>query len=84
MESPFSNAKKRQDAIKIRNRLMKVTDDGRSVKLRTSFIFMLQAPIMLLTFSVMTFLAGLCSVIFSPIGKDLRWDDDAKVYPRIY
>ena len=70
------------DALKVRNRLIKVTDNGRSVKPRTRLIFMLQAPIMLLTFSVMTFLAGLCSVVFSPLGMDLRWDSNAKTRPR--
>lgn len=70
------------DALRVRNRLIKVTDNGRSVKPRTRFIFMLQAPIMLLTFSVMTYLAGLCSVVFSPLGMDLHWDSNAKNRPR--
>ena len=42
-------------------------------------VFVLQAPIMLLSFSVVCFLAGLCSVVFAPLGKHLVWGDDAKV-----
>ncbi|OQU99756.1 hypothetical protein CLAIMM_05343 [Cladophialophora immunda] len=47
--------------------------------LKVGFVFSLQAPIMLLTFSTMTFLAGLCSVVFSPLARDLRWNDEAKI-----
>ena len=42
-------------------------------------VFALQAPIMLLSMAVLSFLAGLCSVIFAPLAKRLAWDDDAKV-----
>ncbi|KAL8745594.1 MAG: hypothetical protein Q9190_002277 [Brigantiaea leucoxantha] len=42
-------------------------------------VFALQAPLMLLTLSVMAFLAGLCSVVFAPLATRLAWDDDAKV-----
>ena len=42
-------------------------------------VFALQAPIMLLTLSVMAFLAGLCSVVFAPLANHLAWDDNAKV-----
>ena len=42
-------------------------------------VFALQAPIMLLTLSVMAFLAGLCSVIFAPLANPPVWDDKAKV-----
>ena len=45
----------------------------------TFLVFALQAPIMLLTGSVMTFLAGLASVVFSPLAKQLVWDENAKV-----
>jgi hypothetical protein len=34
---------------------------------------------MLLTFSVLAFLAGMCSTIFSPLAQKLAWDDDAKI-----
>ncbi|MCJ1460343.1 hypothetical protein MMC28_010723 [Mycoblastus sanguinarius] len=42
-------------------------------------VFALQAPIMLLTLSVMAFLAGLCSVVFAPLANHLAWDDNAKI-----
>lgn len=45
----------------------------------TFLVFALQAPIMLLTLSVMTFLVGLCSVIFAPLANQHGWDDNAKV-----
>ena len=85
MDSPSGDAQKQKnDAIKVRNRLTKYAGDGHSIKLKTRFIFMLQAPIMLLTFSVMTFLAGLCSVVFSPLGQDPGWNSNAKVRLRTY
>jgi hypothetical protein len=49
--------------------------------LKTKYIFALQAPIMLLTFSAMTFLAGVCSVVYSPLAKRLAWNDESKVSP---
>ena len=52
---------------------------ARDGKLKAKYLFALQAPIMLLTLSVLTFLAGLCSTIFSPLAVKLMWDDDAKV-----
>ena len=51
--------------------------DG-ACEVKGRWLFALQAPIMLLTFSVMTFLAGLCSVVFSPLAHHLTWDSEAK------
>lgn len=62
------------EAGRIRDKLRK--DGAHEVKGR--WLFALQAPIMLLTFSVMTFLAGLCSVVFSPLAHHLTWDSEAK------
>ncbi|KPI39938.1 uncharacterized protein AB675_11377 [Cyphellophora attinorum] len=45
---------------------------------KSKYVFALQTPIMLLTFSVMAFLAGLCAVVYSPLAARLAWDDDAK------
>ena len=42
-------------------------------------VFALQAPIMLLTLSVMAFLVGLCSVVFAPLRHQLGWNDNAKI-----
>ena len=42
-------------------------------------VFALQAPLMLLTSSVMAFLAGLCSVVFAPLANQPGWNDNAKV-----
>lgn len=52
------------------------TRDG---KLKAKYLFALQAPIMLLTLSVLAFLAGMCSTIYSPLAVKLAWDDAAKV-----
>lgn len=46
---------------------------------KAKYIFALQAPIMLLTLSVLAFLSGTCSVIYSPLAQKLAWDDDAKI-----
>ena len=43
-------------------------------------VFALQAPMMLLSLSVVAFLAGLCSVIFAPLATKLAWDGNAKVF----
>ena len=63
------------EARSIQDRLRK--DGAYEVKRR--WLFALQAPMMLLTLSVMTFLAGLCSVIFSPLAHHLAWNSEAKV-----
>lgn len=42
-------------------------------------IFALQAPMMLLSLSVMAFLGGLCSVIIAPLVQLPVWNDHAKV-----
>ena len=47
--------------------------------LNNLYVYALQTPIMLLTFSVMTFLAGLCSVVFSPLARNPAWTSEAKV-----
>jgi hypothetical protein len=47
--------------------------------LKARYVFALQAPIMLLTFSVLLFLAGLCSTVCSPLARKLEWNSDAKV-----
>ena len=60
--------------------IIKRLRDTRYDDRRNSFlVFALQAPIMLLTLSVMAFLAGLCSVIFAPLASPPVWDDEAKV-----
>ena len=43
------------------------------------YIYVLQTPLMLLVFSVLIFVAGLCATVFSPLAYELAWDDDAKV-----
>ena len=45
----------------------------------TSLVFALQAPMMLLSLSVVAFLAGLSSVIFAPLATKPVWDDNAKL-----
>ena len=78
--SPRADAHQRQQgAAAIQKRLTKQADGRGAVELRARFVFMLQAPIMMLMFSVMTFLAGLCSVVYSPLAQNLQWNDDAKV-----
>ena len=52
---------------------------GRPNRPNSFLVFALQAPIMLLTLSVMAFLIGLCSVVFAPLAMHAGWDDNAKV-----
>jgi len=42
-------------------------------------IFSWQVPIMLLCYAVISFLAGLCVVVYSPIAGKVEWNADAKV-----
>ena len=58
------------------NRLHSASRDEGPNKLQ---LYVLQAPIMLLSSSVVAFMAGLCSVVFAPLGRALSWGDDAKV-----
>ena len=48
-------------------------------KPRPAVVFTLQAPIMFLTMSVMTFLTGVCAAVYSPLAQHVAWDKDAKV-----
>ena len=62
-------------------RLSKTHDKGWPNKLH---VFALQAPMMFLSWCVVFFLAGLCSVIFGPLARQLAWNDDAKVRSFIF
>ena len=42
-------------------------------------LFTSQAPIMFLSYAVLSFLAGLCSVVISPLARDPDWNYHAKV-----
>lgn len=42
-------------------------------------VFALQTPLMLFSLAAASFLAGLFSVVFSPLGSNLEWGNDAKV-----
>jgi hypothetical protein len=42
-------------------------------------LFVWQAPIMLLGCAVFSFLAGLCSVVLSPLARKPSWNEEAKV-----
>ena len=42
-------------------------------------LFALQAPLMCLTYSIIFFLAGLTSVVLSPLAENPGWNSDAKV-----
>jgi hypothetical protein len=77
-QSPSDMQKRQENFAKIKARLTRSDRDSHS-QLRLGAIFTLQAPIMLMTFSVMTFLSGLLSVVFSPVAREPRWDGDAKV-----
>ncbi|KAL9091177.1 MAG: hypothetical protein Q9159_001594 [Coniocarpon cinnabarinum] len=48
-----------------------------------SVVFALQCPLMMLSFSVLSFLAAMCSTIFGPLVVAIRWDDNAKQHPSI-
>ena len=60
----------------IAKRLSLTHRDGRP---NTFQVYALQVPMMLLSLSIVAFLAGLCSVIFAPLVKKPAWDDNAKV-----
>lgn len=45
-------------------------------------LFALQAPIMCLTYSIVFFLAGLASVVLSPLAQNPGWNPEAKVSVR--
>lgn len=49
-----------------------------------SLKFALQCPLMFFSYSVAAFLSGLFSVVFSPLGKNLVWGDDAKVRHHLF
>lgn len=53
-------------------------DDGAP---NSILLFAMQTPEMLLSGSVITFLAGVGSVVFAPLAAGLVWDEDAKVMP---
>jgi hypothetical protein len=42
-------------------------------------LFVWQAPCMFLGCAVFSFLAGLCSVVLSPLARKLSWNEEAKV-----
>ena len=42
-------------------------------------LFAWQIPMMLLSYAVICFLAGLCSVVLSPLARNPHWSGDAKV-----
>lgn len=46
-------------------------------------VFAWQVPVMLLCWSILSFLAGLCCVIYSPLSHRLRWNSDSKVCKNI-
>lgn len=45
-------------------------------------VFAWQAPLMLLCYAVVCFLAGLCSIVYSPLVRALQWNADARVCTR--
>ena len=42
-------------------------------------VFSWQVPLMLLCYCILCFLAGLCSIVYSPLSKKLAWSSDLKV-----
>lgn len=54
------------------DRLDKIVEANRTDEFNHLYVYALQTPIMLLTFSVMTFLAG------RPLARNLAWNDDTK------
>ena len=59
--------------------MLSTPDRAGRARPRAAAVFALQAPLMLLTLSVMAFLAGLWAIVFSPLRAHLAWDDSAKV-----
>jgi hypothetical protein len=44
-----------------------------------AMVFTLQYPMMCLSYSIVFFLAGLMSFVYSPVAQSWRWDEDTKV-----
>lgn len=66
------------DSINIRNRLMAAnTPQPRPSRI---MLFVWQSPLMCLTYSIICFLAGLSSVVISPLVRQPSWNDEAKVW----
>lgn len=65
------------DALEIRRRLVTVDQSGQWQPSRV-MLFVLQAPLMCLAYSMLLFLAGLVSFIVSPLALKPAWNDEAK------
>ena len=61
-----------------RRRLI-VDENAKTAMPRRSMLFVWQAPLMCLSYSIVCFLTGLTSVVVSPLGRDPTWNDGAKV-----
>lgn len=48
-------------------------------ELKLAVEFTLQTPIMFLSLSVITFLAGVCATVYSPLSQNVAWTPQAKV-----
>ena len=75
---PDQETLERVSAQEVERIKLSFTKHGRhSDQPSTSVLFAFQVPIMLLGYTVVCFLAGLCSVVLSPLTR--RWNDEAKV-----
>jgi hypothetical protein len=55
------------------------TSDPARPRPRKLVLFILQAPIMSLSYAIVLFLGGLFAYIVSPLAKQFAWNDDMKV-----
>ena len=65
------------DPLIIKQRLL--ASDSFTPRPNRLMLFVWQSPLMCISSSIMCFLAGLTSVVLSPLAQDPRWNEAAKV-----
>lgn len=56
-----------------------IRSDARFDQSSRLMTFVWQLPVMVLGYSVFTYLAGLCAVVLSPFAAETAWNDETKV-----
>ncbi|KAL8936592.1 MAG: hypothetical protein Q9216_004853 [Gyalolechia sp. 2 TL-2023] len=75
-----SEEEAKQTEVKYLNTVVKrLTTTKHNDRPNPILVFALQAPLMLLTLSVMSFLTGLSAVVFAPLANQKGWGNDANI-----
>ncbi|KAL8794207.1 MAG: hypothetical protein Q9182_007628 [Xanthomendoza sp. 2 TL-2023] len=75
----YNKGLKEEDEQHLQAVLKRLRDTSRNHRPNAVLVFALQTPMMLLAGSVVTFLAGICSVVFAPLAIQPVWSDKAKI-----